>query len=140
MDFDERETAQFLVKEASGDTHHTIMQAWTARASTIGSISSPSKPDFSSVPVSPAASSIGSMNKLNMQKSTARRSYRRKMVAECKGLRAQVNIFLTLLLLLFNSSCGCARFRTLNKNFPSHTVVCPRFVMLFCYGNHALTY
>jgi hypothetical protein len=74
-----------------GDTYHSIMQAWTARVATAATNSSPSKTDLSSVPVSPSSSSIGSLQKqLNMQKSSARRSHRRKMVAECKGLRAQV--------------------------------------------------
>ncbi len=67
------------------------MQAWSARVSTSATNSSPSKADLSSVPVSPSSSSIGSLHRqLSLQKSSARRSHRRKMVAECKGLRAQV--------------------------------------------------
>lgn len=80
---------------SAGDTYHTIMQAWTARVATAATTASPSKADLSSVPVSPSSSSIGSLHRLNLQKSSARRSHRRKMVAECKGLRAQVQMHAT---------------------------------------------
>jgi hypothetical protein len=75
------------------DCIHSLVQAWTARVNTPCVTASPSKADLSSVPLSPSPhhGSIGSMNKAGLQKSSARRSHRRKMVAECKGLRAQVS-------------------------------------------------
>ncbi len=109
LELDEKDTFSFVSKEASGsyvdflsivrfydfvlilgDSYHSVMQAWTARVALAASSPSPVKADLSSVPVSPSSSSIGSRAANNLQKSAARRSHRRKMVSECKGLRSQV--------------------------------------------------
>ena len=90
LTFDEKDTSSFIAKEAAGDTYHSVMQAWTARVALAATTTSPVKADLSSVPVSPSSSSIGSRVGNGMMKSAARRSHRRKMVSECKGLRAQV--------------------------------------------------
>jgi hypothetical protein len=82
LDLDEVETARFSAREAASGNYCSIMQAWAAKVATAASATSPMKTDISSVPVSPS-SSIGSMNRANaMQKSSSRRTFRRKMVAD----------------------------------------------------------
>lgn len=76
-----------------GESYCSVMQAWGAKQIVVVQNPSPMKADLSSVPVSPS-SSIGSLNRAaSLLKSSSRRSYRRKMVADCKALRAQIHDF-----------------------------------------------
>lgn len=94
LEMDESGAAQFTAYEAASDSYCSVMQAWSAKQVTATlNTASPIKADISNVPVSPS-SSIGSLNRATaMQKSTSRRSYRRKMVADCKALRLQIHDF-----------------------------------------------
>jgi hypothetical protein len=101
MEFEEKETAEFVNNEISSDLHHVFMQSWTARMTALLAamanpvVNSASKGD--SADMNSSTSSIGLGNKSGsnhaLSKSYARRLHRRKMVADCKALRAQIYEF-----------------------------------------------
>lgn len=95
MDLEEKDTADFVAAEANGDAHHVFMQSWTARVTSLLNSTSTMKSEANTLPGSPTGS-IGLGNKSNsssLNKSYARRIHRRRMVADCKSLRAQIYEF-----------------------------------------------
>lgn len=95
MDLEEKDTADFVAAEANGDAHHVFMQSWTARVTSLINSTSAMKSEANTLPGSPTGS-IGLGNKSNssnLNKSYARRIHRRRMVADCKSLRAQIYEF-----------------------------------------------
>jgi len=80
-----------------GDMHHSIMQAWAARQAQqqAAAAKAAAEQNNNNLPAS-SSSSPGSIlpstnnPAVSLTKSHARRSYRRKMVSECKTLRGQI--------------------------------------------------
>lgn len=110
LSLSESETNQFLSIELSGDSYYNAMQAWTAKQALVASgslnIGSPCKPDLSTVPPSPkntssitsltpgsSSSSTAVSSLISYAKSLTRRNKRRKLVSECKALRAKIYEF-----------------------------------------------
>jgi hypothetical protein len=94
MDFEEKEIGDFVAAEANTDAHHVFMQSWTARVTSMLN-SSNTKNEPTNAPGSPTGGSIGLSGKspANLTKSYGRRLHRRRMVADCKALRAQIYEF-----------------------------------------------
>jgi hypothetical protein len=98
MEFEEKEISDFVNSEASTDAHHVFMQSWAAKVASLLSAASStsatkSSGDAANAPSSPSGASIGLQKGANLSKSYARRIHRRRMVADCKALRAQIYEF-----------------------------------------------
>lgn len=86
LSFDDQLTNDLIAKDASGDTYHIAMESYSAKIALDSSLTNQGADG-------PGSSSSGKITPSTVL-SQMRRNHRRKLVAECKGYRSQVNYHL----------------------------------------------
>jgi hypothetical protein len=102
LEFEEKETADFIANEASSDAHHIYMQSYAARLATIQAAQAATNAaNANAANASGSESSSGKSTQMprgaaaSTVTSHGRRMARRKMVGDCKTLRSQIHDFET---------------------------------------------